>query len=485
MVSNVKMHEVFIESIRESFNYSGDLIIREVEKEGENITIMFIDTLIDEIKLKSYVLEPLSERPKGPWKNIILAKNVLETESLQIAVEGMLKGNCALITDQSTSIFLLDVASTTSRPISESITEQAMKGAHDGFVESIILNIYQIRKRIESSQLTVKYKVKGEYSKSKIAIMYMNDLVNKDMLKEVERRIAHISVDYLQNPGTVIESLEDSSFSPFPQMLHTERPDRVAANLMDGKIVLVLDGSPVVLVVPSTFESFYQTAEDYNSRWYFSSLIRLIRYAGFFVTLTLPGFYIALVTFHIDLIPTELIFSMQASINAVPLPPIAEALLMQLTIELIREVSVRLPKAIASTVGLVGAILIGQAVVAAGLLSNIIIIIVALTALTSFVSPSTEMSNTSRLLSFPLMILAYMLGLLGLTVGLFVIIFHLCTLRSFGAPYFATLAPLRPKELADSVVRVPFWKMNRRELMVKSSKKIKEYGSRSWQHDKE
>ncbi len=485
MVSNVKMHEVFIQAIREEFNYTGDLIIREVEKEGENISIVFIDTLIDEIKLKTYVLGPIAESPKGPWKNVILAKNVFETESIQIAVEGMLKGNCALITDQSTSIFLLDVASTSSRPISESITEQAMKGAHDGFVESIILNIYQIRKRVESNQLTVKYKVKGEYSKSKIAVLYMNDLVNKDMLKEVERRISRISVDYLQNPGTVIESLEDSSFSPFPQMLHTERPDRVAANLMDGKIVLVMDGSPVVLIVPSTFESFYQTAEDYNSRWYFSSMIRLIRYASFFITLMLPGIYIALVTFHIDLIPTELIFSMQASINAVPLPPIAEALLMQLTIELVREVSVRLPKAIASTVGLVGAILIGQAVVSAGLLSNIIIIIAALAALTSFVSPSIEMSNTTRLLSFPIMILAYMLGLLGVTIGLFFIIFHLCTLRSFGAPYFAALAPFRPKELSDTVIRIPFWKMNRRELMVKSSKKTKEYGSRSWQHDKE
>ncbi len=478
-----KSHEKIIENIKEEFHQTADLIVREVEKDDESISLMFIDTLIDEIKLKNYVLEPLTQQQKSNWKNVILAKTVSETESIQITVEKMLKGHCALISSASKTIYLLDIASTASRPISESLSEQAMKGAHDGFVENIILNIYQIRKRIESSQLTVKYEVKGEYTKSKIAIMYVDDLVNKKILKEVERRISYISADFLQNPGSVIESIEDSPFSPFPQMLHTERPDRVAANLMDGKIALVLDGSPVVLILPSTFAGFYQAPEDYNSRWYFSSVLRLIRYFGFIITLTLPGFYIALVSFHMELIPTELVFSMQASLNSVPLPPIAEAFIMQLVIELIREVAIRLPKPISSTIGLVGAILIGQAVVAAGLLSNVIIIVVSMTAITSFAAPSTEISNTTRLLGFPLMILAYLFGFIGLTLGLFFIIFHLCTLRSFGVPYFAAIGPLRPRQLGDIFIRIPIWLMNKRESIIKGTKQLKEYGSRSWEND--
>lgn len=475
--------EKTLEQLKNALFNSSDIIVREFDKGDEHITVIFIDTLVDELKLRNYVLEPITQQPTKPFTDVVTSKTATVLTDIDDAVTELLKGFCAILSNKRNTISLIDVSSTTARSIMESPVEQSLKGSHDGLVESVILNIYQIRKRVETPQLVTKYKKKGTYTRSKMAILYVDDLVDKNILKEVERRIDAIDHHFIQNPGFIIEAIEDRAFSPFPQIIQTERPDRVAANLMGGKIVLILDGSPVALILPANFASFYQAAEDYNTQWYFSSVIRFLRVLSFFITLMLPALYIALVTYHPELIPSELIYSLKSSLNAVPFPPLVEVIIMMLVLELVREVSIRMPKAIAATMGIVGAIIIGQAVVSASLISNIIIVIVALTAIMSFASPSTEMSNATRILSFPLMLLAYFFGFIGVVFGIFLLIFHLCTLTSFGAPYFAPFGPIRPMGYMDTLFRAPISFLRSRHRKGESFEMTKDIASRSWQNE--
>lgn len=303
------------------------------------------------------------------------------------------------------------------------------------------------------------------------------------MVQEVERRILSIDADSILSPGFVEEYLEGRTYSPFPQMLNTERPDRVMGNLMEGRVAIIMEGSPSALIVPVTFSAFYQSPDDYNSRPLVSSFFRLIRFSSFLAALLLPSFYIAVISFHYEVVPSALLFPMKSSVEYVPFPPLMEAFLLEVIIELIREGGIRLPSPVGQTIGIVGGLVIGQSAVQAALVSNIMIIVVAVTAISSFVVPSNEMGGSVRILRFPMMVLAGLFGFLGIMTGLLLILIHLTRLESFGTPYFSPAIPFRLKDMKDTIVRLAVWQLNERPVDAQPQRLNQERYSRGWKRN--
>ncbi|MGZ4164434.1 MAG: spore germination protein, partial [Tumebacillaceae bacterium] len=284
-------------------------------------------------------------------------------------------------------------------------------------------------------------------------------------------RVRQVDVDAVLNTGELEEFIEDNPYSPFPQFLSTERPDAVTSHLMQGRIALVMDRSPSVLVGPATFSSFFQSVDDYSIRWQVASFLRMLRLSAFFVAIVLPALYISMISYNYEVMPLQLILSVGESRATVAFPPVIEAFIMELSLEMLREAGVRLPSPIGQTVGIVGAIVIGQATVQAGLVSNIMVIVVALTGLASFIIPSFDMSAAIRLLRFPMMIMAALFGIVGLVIGLMTLFAHLIALESLGTPYFSPIAPMRFSDWKDTFVRLPLWKMVRRPVSTRPTQK--------------
>jgi spore germination protein KA len=262
--------------------------------------------------------------------------------------------------------------------------------------------------------------------------------------------------------GYIEELIEDNSYSPFPQLVNTERPDVAAANLLEGRVVILVDGTPFVLIAPISFFSLLQSPEDYYQRYMISSIIRILRFVFMVLSLLLPSLYVAVLTYHQEMVPTALLISVASSRESVPFPALVEALMMEVTFEALREAGVRLPKQVGAAVSIVGALVIGQAAVQAGLVSAPMVIVVAITGVSSFMVPHYTQGIALRMLRFPIILLAGTLGLLGVMLGVITIVVHLCTLRSFGIPYLTPIAPVKGRELKDALIRAPWWKMDTR-----------------------
>ncbi|RIW34669.1 spore germination protein [Bacillus salacetis] len=442
---------------------SDDFRTFETKVCDQSATILYLETLVDRSALFHHILDVFNQSPKSIEELLeTLAPDLLATPSE--LTNALLKGRFGIFLKDLEKIYAINLPNSAdqSRPVGEPDNEVIIRGAHDGFVENFDVNISILRRRIQSEDLRVKYVELGNVTKTKTAIIYLEGLANQDIVKEIERRLSYIDIDMVISPGYIEEFIEDSAFSIFPQMLNTERPDRTMAAVNEGKIALMAEASPTCLILPSTFVSFFQSPDDYNSRWVPATFIRFIRFFSVIIALTLPSIYIAVIGFHFEITPHELVLPLKASVEGIPFPPLMEAFIMEVTFELVREAGVRLPKAIGQTIGIVGGLVIGDAVVSAGLISNIMIVVVAITAISSFVVPNNEMRSTIRLLRFPLMVISSLFGLVGLVFGLIFILISLVKLESFGEPYFAPFAPFRVTELKDTVIRVPLWMMNKR-----------------------
>ncbi|WP_175991372.1 spore germination protein [Bacillus sp. Marseille-Q1617] len=472
-----------IEEIKQGLFDTQDFKIRELTFNEKALIILFVDSVIDNKNLQSYIIKPINENRHGELQYVISANSIIETHSMDEALDAMVDGHCLIMTEGSESMYLVSLPKIDDT-LNEPLNEKVIRGSHQGFGESITKNIHYIRERISNPQVTVKYATVGETTKTKYALIYISNLTDPDLLKTIENRISYIKADSIQSPGYFEEYLEDDSFSPFPQFLNTERPDRVAANLMEGRVALVMEGSPTVLLFPVTFFSFLQTTEDYNNRSFISSFFRIVRLFSFIIALCLPAVYIAVISFNYEIIPVEIIFSIKSSLEYVPFPPLVEAAIMQLTLELLREASIRLPNPIAQTIGVVGGLVIGTAVVEANLVSNTMVIVVALTAISSFVIPSNELSTSLRILGFPLMLMAAFFGIFGIVIGLMIIFIHLSKIKSLGHPYLYPVAPLDIGRLKDILIRVPIWKLERRPDDLKTQYKWRATSaSRGWKQD--
>ncbi|CRK82499.1 spore germination protein KA [Neobacillus massiliamazoniensis] len=471
------------EYIENQLFHSNDLKWRSIRFNQLDGLIFFIESLTDLQRIQNEIIQPIEEKREGTVDKVITSLEITKKTDFSEVPFALIQGNCVLVFEGTGEAFVVNVTAVNKRSILEPENEGVIRGAHDGFIEDLMTNLYLVRKRIRNPNLVVRYYQIGKETKTKLALLYMQDLANPDLIMEVDHRIDSITMDTTISPGFIAEMIQDNSFSLFPQTLLSERPDRAVAHLMEGRVVILSDGDPSALILPVTFFAFFQSPGDYNSGWISGSFLRLIRLMSFIIATLIPALYIAIIGFHPEILPENLIFSVKSTIDRVPFPPIVEAFFMQLTLEVLREAGVRLPSRVGQTIGIVGGLVIGESVVRAGLISYPMVIVVALTAISSFVAPSHELSIAMRILGFPLMILAAMFGLIGITFGMLFVLIHLCKLECFGTAYFAPVMPLRIKDLKDTFIRFPIWSLNQRPHDPHPQRMNQERNSREWEQD--
>ncbi|PEJ48479.1 hypothetical protein CN692_23775 [Bacillus sp. AFS002410] len=459
-----------IEAFELIFDNCSDVIFRSFLLFGNTrATIIYIEGLTDKEGIENFVLVPLMEKVSTTKQSIndviedkIPVSKVNKVISFQQCIDSISSGNPILLSEGVKAGFSLGLAKWEKRSIEEPTAEVGIKGPREGFNESIEISKSQLRRIIKSPSLKMLSLKIGRYTNTTIVITYIEGIADQTLIDEIVSRLTGIEVDGILESEYIEELIEDNAFSPFPQILSTERPDVVCSNLLEGRVGILVEGTPFCLIAPISFFSLIQSHEDYYQRFIVSSAIRWLRYLFLGISLLLPSFYVAIMTFHQEMVPTNLLLSMAASREPIPFPSIVEVLIMEVSFEALREAGVRLPKQIGAAVSIVGALVIGQAAVQAGLVSSPMVIVVAITGIASFMLPRYIAGIAIRLLRFPMILLAGSLGLVGIMLGIILIVIHLCSLRSFGVPYLSPLAPLKTEELKDVLWRAPFWMMDKR-----------------------
>jgi spore germination protein KA len=358
-----------------------------------------------------------------------------------------------------------------NRGVTEPTTQTVIRGPREAFTESIGTNISLIRRKIRSPKLWLEEKIIGEVTQTEVGIMYIKGIANEEIVQEVRNRLDRIKIDGILESGYIEDLIQDEVWTPFPTVYNSERPDVIAAGLLEGNVTILVDGTPFVLLVPVVFISFLQSAEDYYQRFDIGIFLRLLRFASFYIALLLPALYVAISTFHQEILPTNLMIHLAYQREGVPFPPIIEAFMMEIVFEVLREAGVRMPSAVGNTISIVGALVIGQAAVEAGIVSPAMVIVVSFTAIANFVIPAINLAIAVRLLRFVFLILCGTLGMYGMAVGLLLMVLHLSSIRSFGIPYLQPFAPFIPREHKDTMLRFPLWAMNKRPRFVAKDEK--------------
>jgi spore germination protein len=457
-----------------------DVVYREFRvgsRQQFRFALIYVDGLIDRNMIDEEVLKSLMLQTRhanlnpgiitGDVFSIALRSGlttgeVKEEEYIDKSMISLLSGDSLVLVDGYKKVLVIGSKGWPNRGVQEPQTEAVIRGPRDGFTETMRFNTALLRRRLRDPNLKIKQIKVGVRSKTDVALAYMDNIVDKNVLKEVEKRLESINIDGVLESGYIESFIEDQKYSIFPQVQSTERPDKVAASLLEGRVAIITDNTPFVLLVPATLNILLQSSEDYYERWFIASFIRILRYASAFLSLVLPAVYIAITSYHPGLIPTDFALYIAGTRTGVPFPAFIEAILMELTLELLREAGIRLPGPIGQTIGIVGGLVIGQAAVQAGLVSPIMVIVVAITAIASFALSSYSVGIAFRILRFFIIVLSAVLGLYGLVMGLLMILVHLCSLKSFGVPYLAPLVGNTYYELGDALVRVPQTVMYRR-----------------------
>ncbi|GLB60000.1 spore germination protein [Cytobacillus sp. NCCP-133] len=480
-----ELHSLSLEELKEKvkaeFGSTIDLSMDELKTEGKDALLLYLTTTVDTNLLKETILQSLNGKHDGlelttedDLKALCKEKfggaGYQLIETFDDIITAMLYGNIIIVFKDMEKALSLFMPSNEDRAITEPSTQTVIRGPKDGFVESISTNVSLIRRRIKNRHLRFEKCIIGSETHTSVYIGYMEGISNEKIVQEVRKRLNSIKVHAIFESGNVEELIADKSATPFPLALNTERPDTVAANLLDGKIVILVDGTPFVLLVPAVLVDFFSIAEDYYQNYMMGSFLRIIRYLSFMIALLTPSLYVGILTFHHELLPTQLLLGIIAQREGVPFPAVIEVLIMEVTFEILREAGVRMPRAVGQTVSIVGALVIGQAAAEAGIISNIMVIIVAITAIANFVSPTYSFAAAARLLRFMLIIVSAILGLYGVLIVLVFIVAHLSSLRSFGVPYLSPVAPFIIEEQKDVFFRFPFWSMNQRPSYLKTGK---------------
>lgn len=387
------------------------------------------------------------KKPKFDLKdyifNCLLPQNdVKQTKEFSDLISGVNSGNCALFIDTLDIGFDIDVKGFKQRSISTPTNELVIKGPQEAFVENIRTNTSLLRRTINNENLIIENIDVGNLSKTKCGVCYLKDIANSSLVAEVKYRLNNLEIDSLISSGQLEQLIEKTNSFGIPQILSTERPDKCAKALYDGKVIILINGNPYALILPSTFVDFISSPEDTNLKPQFTNLLKFIRLFAMFITLLLPSLWISITNFHQELIPTELLFSIVASRENVPFPVIFEVFLMEFSFELIRESSLRVPSPVGSTIGIVGALVLGDAAVSASIVSPILVIVIAITGIASFAIPDFSFGFHIRIMRFAFILFAFIAGFLGIGLLIFVYITILCSLKSFGVPYMVPFAPL-------------------------------------------
>ena len=474
------------ELLKQVFENCSDIVFRPILVNGQTkMLLIYIDGLVDTKTLDQVVLKPMMYEgmPNGlksvdsigdiMHDRLIAVSQIKTVSKVREVIDEIMKANIVVLTYGENQALVADLKGFEKRSIEEPSAEISVRGPRDGFTETLRVNTSLIRRRIRSPRLKMEPYTIGDLSQTDVVIAYIEGIAPDSVLEEVRQRVERINIDGVLESAFIEEFIEDQPFSPFPQIQNTERPDAVCASLLEGKIAILVDNTPFVLIVPMTFWTGLQAAEDYYERSIYTTFVRWIRFILINVSLFLPSLYVAITTFHPKLIPTNLLISIASARESIPFPAVIEALMMEFLFEGLREAGVRLPKPIGSAVSIVGALVIGQAAVQAGIISAPLVIVVATTGIASFAFPRYNLGTAYRMLRFPMLLLAGMLGLYGIAISTIAIVIHLTNIRSFGIPYLSPVAPQITRDLKDVLLRTPRWNMTRRPLMVSGEDKTR------------
>ncbi|WCK55675.1 spore germination protein [Aneurinibacillus sp. Ricciae_BoGa-3] len=479
-----------LHQIKQEFGNSPDIVIHQfkIGKSQVEVAAVYTDGLADKKMVGDFVMHSLmidsaevELQDMVPDKNLFdfVKDNALTTGEVKVIKDwnglilSILSGETVILLDGWTEAISGSTRGLESRGVAEPTTQVVIRGPKDSFNESIGTNISLVRRRIKSPNLWLEMMKIGNVTQTDVAILYIKGIANDKLIQEVKRRLIAIEIDGILESGYIEELIQDKTFTPFPTIYNTERPDVVAGNLLEGRVAIFVDGTPFVLIAPTTFFQYFQSAEDYYHRYDIVIAIRLLRYLAFLISLLGPSIYVAAVTFHQEMIPTPLLISLAAQREAVPFPAFVEALLMETSFEILREAGIRLPRAVGQSVSIVGALVLGQAAVQAGIVSAAMVIVVAITGIASFATPAFNMAISIRLFRFLIMVFAATFGFYGIAISNIMLIGHLCSLRSFGIPYMAPLAPFIPEDHKDAVLRLPFWSLLTRPRLVSQNNMIR------------
>ncbi|WP_307891685.1 spore germination protein [Bacillus swezeyi] len=470
-----------VQKVKEMLGDSDDIIVREfrIGKDGDLKTaIIYTDGLIDESSVQNFILESLMFHiQKGDMSaeessfsrlkdSVLTVADLKEFSDYSTLFSSLLSGNVIFLLDGYPQGLALGMKGGKDRGVTEATVENTVRGPKEAYSESLRTNTALLRRIINDQNLWFETKKLGTVTKTNVSIAYIKGIVNNKVVEEVRKRLDRIEIDSILETGYVEELIQDETYTPFPTIFHTERPDVTAANLLEGRVAIFVDGSPNALLVPSLFVQFFQTADDYYQRADITTLLRFLRFVGFFIALLGPSLYIAITTFHQEMLPTPLLLNLAAQREGVPFPAFVEALLMEVTFEILREAGVRMPKTIGQAVSIVGTLVIGTAAVDAGIVSAAMVIVVAITAISSFIVSSFNLSISVRMLRFIFMGLAASFGLFGIIVGLIALTLHLCSLRSFGVPYMSPFGPFIAEDQKDAILRMPRWRLFSRPRLI-------------------
>lgn len=498
-----------LDYIKTKYNYliNSDVVIRDFtllsNKQEYSAFLIFIDGLVDTQIVNNSVLKPLMLRNRSNtftkknnsnskekkntsksnnniselnlkefiYNHLIPQNSVKKVESFDDVFTSINMGNSILFVDTLNIAFNIDAKGFKQRSINSPQNEIVVRGSQEAFVENIRTNTSIIRRLVNNENLVIENTSVGKINQTQVGICYLKDLANNDLVAEAKLRINNLDIDYLTSSGQLEQLIQDDGLSLYPQVIATERPDKVATHLLEGRVAIIVNNTPYALIVPGVLSDFMSTPEDANYKFQFTNMLKFIRLIAIFFALFLPGIYVAVTSYHQELLPTELLFTIEAARETVPFPVIFEILLMEISFELIREAGVRVPSPIGPTIGIVGGLILGEAAVNANLVSPILIIIVAITAICSFSIPDFSLNFTIRICRFIYILLGYMAGFLGIAVGMFIQLILLCKLKSFGCPYITPFVLNNNKHTPTSYFLPPIWKRENRSNSVSPKKK--------------
>lgn len=452
-----------IDYLEQRFKDCDDLIKKRFfigREKGQEAYFIYADGLVDNIMIQEDILRPLmienlENYPECLLTGVLESADRMEIKEMETCITQILSGNTVLFFSNCSFAIMVSSKKFPNRGIQAPEEEVSIRGAKDSFNESLRFGTALIRRRIRDTRLKVKQVQVGVRSKTDVALMYMEDLVKEETLAQIQEELDRICVDGILDSGMLEQFLEKRIWSPFPQYQHTQRPDKVSSGILEGRVALVVDNSPDVLLLPVTFSLFFQAGDDYYNRFEVASFARILRYLAVVICVGLPGFYVAVADFHTEVIPTNLILSFAKARQDIPFPVVVEVLLMEFSFELLREAGIRLPLQLGGTIGIVGGLIVGQTAVEAGIVSTIVVIVVSFTAIASFCIPSESLRGSFRLLKFAFLIASAFWGIYGLFLAFLATVIHLCSLESYGIAYLSPLVDGGRR--GDHIIRAP-WK---------------------------
>lgn len=477
-----------IDYIKYIFSDCGDIVYREFFA-GCNMCLVYIDNITNSVAIEESILTNLMNRSDmhgdgnefidRSLLEVISVKDVKKIYTFQEVINAILSGDTVILCDEADSALQASTKGFPTRGVGSVKTEVSVLGPKDAFNESIAVNIVLIRRRIKDTKLKLKRMKIGTGTKTDIAVMYMEGIVNNEILKNVEKSLQSVDIDGVYDSGYIEQLIEKEFTSPFPQIQITERPDKTASSLMEGRIAVVVDNSPYVILLPAPLNEFFQSADDYYERWEIMSFIRFMRYVGAFLAVSLPGLFIALAVYNPSVLPVSLALKIAGSRQNIPFPTAAEMLVMEIAFELLIEAGIRLPSPVSSTIGIAGGIIIGQAAVEAGIVSPMIIIISALTAICTYVIPNTSVTAGIRIFKYIIIFTSSFFGLFGFWIGILLLLIHLSSIKTFGIPYlypFCSASENGYSDLKDSIFRLPLFMIKKRPVYANKENRKKQGG---------